>query len=154
MHRLPAQLTCIVDSVSRTLDVTRSASELRIVLGQLVRRLRAENTFSLSLVAVLARLDREGSQTTSRLATAERVRPQSMAQTVAELQTAGLVSRTPDPTDRRQVLIALTDEGRETLNADRRRREGWLAEAIAKLAPEEQETLIRAVPLLRRLTQL
>jgi DNA-binding MarR family transcriptional regulator len=140
--------------VSRTLDLTRSASELRIVLGQLVRRLRAENTFSLSLVAVLARLDREGSQTTSRLATAERVRPQSMAQTVAELQAAGLVSRAPDPTDRRQVLIALTDEGRETLNADRRRREGWLAEAMAKLTSDEQETLIRAVPLLRRLTQL
>lgn len=140
--------------MSRTLDLTRSASELRIVLGQLIRRLRAENTFSISQVAVLARLDREGPQTTSGLATAERVRPQSMAQTVAELQAAGLVSRTPDPADRRQVLIALTAQGRETLSADRRRREGWLAEAMAKLTPEEQETLIRAVPLLRRLTQL
>jgi DNA-binding MarR family transcriptional regulator len=140
--------------VSRTLDLTRSASELRIVLGQLIRRLRAENTFPISQGAVLARLDREGPQTTSGLATAERVRPQSMAQTVAELQAAGLVSRTPDPADRRQVLIALTAQGRETLAADRRRREGWLAEAMARLTPDEQETLIRAVPLLRRLTQL
>jgi DNA-binding MarR family transcriptional regulator len=141
--------------VSRTLDLTRSASELRIVLGQLIRRLRAEHTFSISQGVVLARLDREGPQTTSALATAERVRPQSMAQTVAELLAAGLVSRTPDPTDRRQVLIELTDEGRETLAADRRRREGWLAEAMAaELTSEEQETLIRAVPLLRRLTQL
>ncbi len=124
------------------------------MLGQLIRRLRAENTFSISQGAVLARLDREGPQTTSSLATAERVRPQSMAQTVAELQAAGLVSRTPDPTDRRQVLITPTAEGRETLAADRRRREGWLAEAMSKLTAEEQETLIRAVPLLRRLTQL
>jgi DNA-binding MarR family transcriptional regulator len=141
--------------VSRTLDLTRSASELRIVLGQLVRRLRAEHTFSISQGVVLARLDREGPQTTSALATVERVRPQSMAQTVAELQSAGLVSRTPDPTDGRRVLIELTAGGRDTLAADRRRREGWLAEAMAaELTPEEQETLIRAVPLLRRLTQL
>ena len=142
-------------AVSRTLDLTRSASELRIVLGQLIRRLRAEHTFSISQGVVLARLDREGPQTTSALAAAERVRPQSMAQTVAELQAAGLVSRTPDPTDGRRVLIELTANGRETLGADRRRREGWLAEAMAaELTPEEQETLIRAVPLLRRLTQL
>ncbi len=124
------------------------------MLGQLIRRLRAENTFSISQAAVLARLDRDGPLTTSALATAERVRPQSMAQTVAELQAAGLVSRTPDPTDRRQVMIGLTDEGRATLAADRRRREGWLAEAMAaELTPEEQETVVRAVPLLRRLTQ-
>ena len=125
------------------------------MLGQLIRRLRAEHTFSISQGVVLARLDREGPQTTSALAAAERVRPQSMAQTVAELQAAGLVSRTPDPTDGRRVLIELTARGRETLGADRRRREGWLAEAMAaELTPDEQETLIRAVPLLRRLAQL
>ncbi|HEY7397723.1 MAG TPA: MarR family transcriptional regulator [Gaiellaceae bacterium] len=141
--------------MSRTVDLTRSASELRIVLGQLIRRLRAEHRFSISQGAVLARLDREGPRTTSALAAAERVRPQSMAQTVAELQSAGLVSRTPDPTDRRQVLIELTDGGRETLAADRRRREGWLADAMThELTADEQETLIRAVPLLRRLAQL
>jgi DNA-binding MarR family transcriptional regulator len=144
-----------LSDVSRTLDLTRSASELRIVLGQLIRRLRTEHSFSISQGAVLARLDREGPRTTSALATAERVRPQSMAQTVAELQAAGLVSRTPDPIDRRQILIELTADGRTTLAADRRRREGWLADAIRReLTMEEQETLIRAVPLLRRLAQL
>ena len=125
------------------------------MLGQLIRRLRAEHSFSLSQGVVLARLDREGPQTASALAAAERLRPQSMAQTVAELQVAGLVSRRPDPIDRRQVLIELTDEGLRTLADDRRRREGWLAHAMAEeLTPDEQETLIRAVPLLRRLTQL
>jgi DNA-binding MarR family transcriptional regulator len=141
--------------VSRTTTVTRSASELRIVLGQLVRRLRAEHTLPLSQGMVLARLDREGPRTTSALAAAERMRPQSMAQTVADLQTAGLVARRPDPIDRRQILIELTDDGRQMLYDDRRRREGWLARAIeAELTDDEQETLIRAVPLLRRLTQL
>jgi DNA-binding MarR family transcriptional regulator len=131
---------------------SRTASELRLVLGQLVRRLRVENSFPISQGTVLARLDREGPQTASDLAAAERVRPQSMAQTVYELQTAGLVARRPHPLDRRRILVELTGEGAAALAEDRRRREGWLAQAIeAELSPEEQETLARAVPLLRRL---
>lgn len=128
------------------------ASELRVVLGQLVRRLRAEHRFPLSQGAVLGRLDREGAQSVSDLAVAERVRPQSMAQTVKELEGEGLVSRRPDPSDGRRALVDLTDEGHTALDADRRHREGWLAEAIAEdLTAAERATLINAVPLLRRL---
>jgi len=124
------------------------------VLGQLVRRLRAEHRLPLSHGTVLARLERQGPATTSNLAAAERVRPQSMAQTIVDLEEAGFVSRTPDPSDRRQVLIAVTDEGLAALLEDRARREGWLAEAIAsELTPEEQDVIMRAVPLLRRLAQ-
>jgi DNA-binding MarR family transcriptional regulator len=136
-----------------TRSVSETASELRIVLGQLVRRLRAENSFSISQGTVLARLEREGPQTTSTLASSERVRPQSMANTIAELQSTGLVARRPHPLDRRQILIELTDRGAATLVHDRQRREGWLACAIADFTSEEQETLIRAAPLLRRLAQ-
>jgi len=133
-------------------DITRSASELRIVLGQLVRRLRSEHTFPISHGTVLSRLDREGPQTTSALAAAERVRPQSMAQTIADLHADGLVDRRPDPNDRRQVFVELTARGRETVAEDRRRRDGWLARAVeSELAPDEQRVLIEAVPLLRRL---
>ena len=137
-----------------TLDVARSASELRVVLGQLVRRLRAEHNFAISHATVLGRLDREGPRTTSALAAAERVRPQSMAQTISELGAAGLVGRRPDPLDGRQILIELTDLGRQALTDERRRRDGWLAQAIAtELTSEEREILARAVPLIRRLTQ-
>src|SRR5262249_21577385 len=123
-------------------------------LGQLVRRLRVENTFPISHGAVLARLDREGPRTTSALATAERVRQQSMAATIAELQADGLVARRPDPLDKRQILIELTERGKERLQEDRRRRDGWLAQAMkTELTSEEQETVLRALPLLRRLTQ-
>jgi DNA-binding MarR family transcriptional regulator len=140
--------------VSPAASTARAASELRIVLGQLVRRLRAENSFSISKGTVLARLDREGPQTTSALAAAERIRPQSMAQTLAELQADGLVARRPHPLDRRQILMELTERGHGALVEDRRRREGWLARAIdEELTPEEKEILIRAVPLLRRLGQ-
>jgi DNA-binding MarR family transcriptional regulator len=128
------------------------ASELRVVLGQLVRRLRAEHRFPLSHGAVLGRLDRQGAQSVSDLAVAERVRPQSMAQTVADLEADGFVARRPDPHDRRRALVELTPEGRAVLEADRRQREGWLAEAIAgDLSPDEQTVLRDAVDLLRRL---
>ena len=137
-----------------TLNVARSASELRVVLGQLVRRLRSEHNFAISHATVLGRLDREGPRTTSALAAAERVRPQSMAQTLAELSAAGLVGRRPDPLDGRQVLIELTELGRQALHDERRRRDGWLAQAIAtELTSDERELLARAVPLLLRLTQ-
>lgn len=139
-------------SASATVDVPRVASELRVVLGQLMRRLRAEHRFSLAHGTVLGRLDREGSRSTSDLAASERVRPQSMAQTVGELEADGLVSRRPDPADARRGLLELTAKGREALEADRREREGWLAQTIAEsFTEDEQRTLARAVPLLTRL---
>jgi DNA-binding MarR family transcriptional regulator len=102
---------------------------------------------------VLSRLDREGAQTTSTLAAAEHVRPQSMAQTLTELETAGLIERRPDPADGRRVQIDLTERGRDRVLEGRGRREDWLAAAIAaELSPEEQRTLLAAVPLLQRLT--
>ena len=135
------------------MDSTRLASELRMVLGHLMRRLRAEHRFSLSQGAVLGRLDREGTRSIGDLAAAERVRPQSMAQTISDLEQDGLIARRPDPSDGRRTLVELTDQGRATLEADRRNREGWLAQAIAEdLSPSEQQLLARAIELLKRLS--
>ena len=134
-------------------QVVTAAHELRIVLGQLVRRLRAEYSFPVAQASVLSRLDREGAQTASGLAAAERVRPQSMAQTLAELESSGLIERRADPEDRRRIQIELTEQGRERVLEERGKREGWLAAAItAELSPNEQQTLLAALPLLRRLS--
>ncbi len=141
--------------MSTTTDTTLLASELRVVLGRLVRRLRAEHRFSLTQGAVLGRLDREGSASTSELALAERVRPQSMAQTLCDLEAENLISRRPDTADGRRTLIELTPLGRATLEEDRRHREGWLARAIAEdLSEQERETLAQALQSLVRLSEL
>ncbi len=133
-------------------QVVQGASELRLVLGQLVRRLRAEYSFPVAQASVLSRLDRDGAQTASALAAAEHVRPQSMAQTLGELETAGLIERRPDPADGRRNQVELTAEGRERVLEGRGRREDWLAAAIAaELGEEEQRTLLAAIPLLQRL---
>jgi DNA-binding MarR family transcriptional regulator len=134
-----------------TTDAAPLAGELRVVLGRLIRRLRAEHGFSLAQGAVLGRLDREGPQSVSDLAGKERMRPQSMAQTVSDLEADGLVERNPDPTDRRRALISLTDGGRELLAASRQRREGWLERSIEELPEEDRATVERAVVLLAHL---
>jgi DNA-binding MarR family transcriptional regulator len=103
---------------------------------------------------VLGRLDRCGPKSVSDLAAAERVRPQSMAQTVNELEADKLVARWPDPEDRRRALVEITEKGRDVLNADRRRRDGWLAQALEEdFSPDEQAVLGRAAELLRRLAE-
>jgi DNA-binding MarR family transcriptional regulator len=77
-----------------------------------------------------------------------------MAQTLADLERDGLIARRPDPADGRRILIELTTRGGARLREDRRRREGWLAEAIsAELTDGEQQALIEALPLLRRLAR-
>jgi DNA-binding MarR family transcriptional regulator len=135
-------------------DLGVLASELRVVLGQLLRRLRAEHRFPLGQGSVLGRLDREGTASIGQLAVAERVRPQSMAQTVADLEAAGLISRRPDPGDGRRTLVDLTEQGRRTLEEDRRDRAGWLASAIEReLSAAEQRRLAEDLELLRRLAE-
>jgi len=130
------------------------AGELAIVIGRLVRRLRAEGGFGLTHGAVLGRLHREGPLSTAELAAAERVRSQSMGQTLAELEAQSLISRRPDPADGRRVLIELTPLGHEAVAEGRARRTGWLAAAIERdLSPEEQRALEAALPLLTRLAE-
>jgi len=140
--------------VATQVDTTRLASELRMVLGHLLRRLRAEHRFSLSQGSVLGRLDREGTKSIGDLAVAERVRPQSMTQTVGDLEAEGLIARRADPADGRRMLVELTGQGLLTLEEDRRKREGWLAHAIAEdLSAPEQRVLEEALDLLRRLAE-
>jgi DNA-binding MarR family transcriptional regulator len=134
-------------------DPATLATDLREVLGQIVRRLRAERRdLSLAQITVVGRLDRLGPMSISALAATERVRPQSMAATVASLEQEGLVSRRPDPADGRRVVLELTDSGRAAIAAERQRREGWLAQAITReLDARERELLAEATRLLARL---
>jgi DNA-binding MarR family transcriptional regulator len=128
------------------------AHELRETIGRLLRRLRAEpGELPVGQIAVLSRLDREGPASISDLAAADRMRPQSMAQTVHDLESAGLVARRPDPADRRRSFVELTPVGLQTLNAMRAHREDWLTQVLDReLDAVQRELLRRAVELLGR----
>jgi DNA-binding MarR family transcriptional regulator len=127
------------------------AHELRETIGRIIRRLRAEPGPPVGQFAVLGRLDREGPASISDLAAADRMRPQSMAQTVRDLEEAGLVSRRPDPTDGRRSFVELTPAGLETLQTTRAQREDWLTRTLDReLDAEQRELLRRALTVLRR----
>jgi DNA-binding MarR family transcriptional regulator len=134
-----------------------AVTELLSVTGQLTRRLRAvSNTRELtwSQVAIMARLEEAGPLTTADLARAESVKPQSMGGTLAAMEEEGLVERQPHPTDGRQILYALTDDGREAKRKVSLAKREWLLAAIAQLSRAEQKTLLAAVDIIRRFGNL
>jgi len=133
------------------------AAELATAVGQFQRRLRAASPaggLTPSQRSVLHRVGSEGPTTIAALARAELVRPQSMRATVAVLEERGILERSPHPTDGRQVVLALTGAGRETLRELRRAKRDWLSEALEdRLDADERQTLARAAELLKRLTR-
>ena len=133
-----------------------SASELRISVTRLARRLRQQRAdlgLGLTQIATLATLDRHGPMTPSALADHERIQPPSMTRILAKLEAAGYVVRTAHPSDGRQHIVAITDTAQQLLREDRRRKDAWLAQRMHELTPEERAVLAQAAPILERLAQ-
>lgn len=131
------------------------AQDLRATVGKLKRRLRAQapvGDLTPSQVSVLHRLEKDGPATASGLARAEGLRPQSIAPVIAALAGAGLVSAAPDPADGRQTLLSLTGACRKWVENGRAARQDLLTRLIeARLSPQEQREVAKAVELLKRL---
>ncbi len=130
------------------------ASELRRALGRAHRRLRLEvgdAELSYPQFSALTVLMREGPMTPGRLAEHERVQPPTMTRTVSCLAELGLVTKTPDPNDGRQVVVALTPAGVAEVTETRRRRDAWLNSRLARLTPADRDVLSRAAELLKEM---
>jgi DNA-binding MarR family transcriptional regulator len=136
-------------------SAVRAARDVQVVFSRLRRRLKeAYDTRELtpSQTSVLSRLSKEGPASASALAAAERIRPQSIATTLAALDERGMIRRSPDPADGRRQLVSLTEAG-DTLIADGRRAgEEWLARALReRYTEDERQAVIAAMALLERL---
>jgi DNA-binding MarR family transcriptional regulator len=132
-------------------DLMMAATALRLSVGRIHRRVRqahAVGELTQSELSVLARLDREGPATPGRLAEYERVRPQAMGTTLAALEQRGLVLRTPDPDDRRRVVMSVTPAGLALLRDRRSESTHVIAAALTELTPGQRRQLIAALPLL------
>ena len=128
------------------------AFELRETLSRGARRIRVESGPPLSQLTVLGHLQRRGALSINDLAAAERVRPQSMSNTIRALEETGLVHRRAHPTDGRQVLIELTRKGVRTLEKIFAVREDWLTTVIVQeLTDAERQELRRALGLVQRI---
>ena len=144
-----------VEKVART--DAGLASELRVSVMRLRRRLANErdpaNELSIATMAVLGCLFRHGDLTVGALAGFERVQPPSMTRKINSLEEGGYVARRAHETDGRVVVVSLTDRGRDTVLADRRRRDEWLARQLRDLTAEDRELLRAAAPLIQRLSE-
>ncbi len=136
------------------------ATALRISVSRLARRLRAERLakglepgLSDTQLAALAALERHTAMTPGELADHEKVQPPSMTRVVTVLEERGLVTREAHATDRRQVVLTVTDHGRTVVQQARRLREAWLAQRLRELTPQERQTLRAAAPILEKLSQ-
>ena len=79
----------------------------------------------------------------SDLAEALRIAPRSATEVADGLQERGLVERTPDPGDRRAVILRPTDEGRRIRGEIGAARAADSSELFARLTPEDRDTLAR-----------
>ena len=140
--------------VSTTLSpqqLTRMATDLRLACMRISRRVRYESSHDVAphQFSVMCRLE-EAPRTPGELAEIERVAKPSMTRTAGALVDRGLVLRQDDPLDGRSVILSLSEDGRRSVKAIRRRRDAWMASRVARLTPEEQDVLARATEILAK----
>lgn len=137
----------------RTQEVAARLHSAAIRLLRMARRQDEASGLSAPRLSALSVVVFAGPLSLAELAAEEQVRAPTMTRIVEALVRAGLVTRDPDPADRRMVRIAATDEGRRLLAEGRRRRVRALAERLAGLAESERRALERGVELIERVTR-
>jgi len=144
----------MTDTADSAPDLSREASDLRIATFRLARRMRTEravDSMSDGQFAVLAGLSVHGPHTLGELADRERVSAPAMNRTVNCLQESGYVTRSADENDGRKVVIDLTADGRAVVEETARRRDAWVEEALAEIAPDERRILAQAGAIMQRM---
>lgn len=116
-----------------------------------LRGRRRDSLVSLTQLSALNALANDGPLTPGQLAARERVQPPSMTRVIASLADLGLVRRAPHPTDGRQVIVSLSDEGEQLITGEAAAREAWLRGKLAELTEEQRSTLNGAVGILNGL---
>ncbi len=132
----------------------RLAGDLALAVVRFARHLRGrrkDSSVSLTQLSALNALASDGPLTPGQLAARERVQPPSMTRVIASLSDLGLVSREPHPTDGRQVIVSLSDEGEHIITGEAKAREAWLRGRLAELSPEQIDTLGGAVAIMNQL---
>ena len=130
------------------------ASQLSLAVMRLGRRLRqqAVGDITASQLSALSTVARCGPVSLGELAEIERIAPPSTTRIVGRLEERGLVVRTVDAADRRVARVAVSEAGQDLLNLTRTRRDTYLALRLQAMTAAERETLMKALPLLERLT--
>lgn len=116
-----------------------------------MRRLSAEEGLTPAQSGLLATLVRRGPTRAGDLAACEGLNPTMLSRVLGLLADDGLLVRTPDPRDRRSVLVEATPAGRRLRERTRKARAATLRDHLDHLGPEQLSTLHEALPILEAL---
>lgn len=122
-------------------------------LTRVIRNQRADMSVTLTQLSAMGTLASRGPMSAGELASCEKVQPPSMTKVLANLEERGLVHRDAHPTDKRQAILSVTDEGLTLIERERRSRNEWLAVRLARLSPDERAVLRAVIPVLDKLAE-
>ena len=126
---------------------TQLAIDLRTVLARLVKKLRKKSVtgqqLSLTERSSMGLLQQHKELLPSELASMEKITNQSMSQVLNHLLEVGYISRKASETDKRKVIISLTELGERTILQVRAEREEWLLKAISETCSEEEVLVLK-----------
>ena len=130
-------------------DLSELATQVRLTCQRISRRVRFEGTHEVAphQFSVMARLA-DGASTPTQLSEIERVSTPSITRTLNCLQESGIIARTPHPSDGRQVMVSLTEEGEAIVRRTRARRDSWMAERLATLDDDQLDIVRQAIEIL------
>lgn len=123
-------------------------AQVSLVLGRDVEQVFARHGLHSGEFDVLAALRRSGSPYTlipSELSEALMMSRAGMTNRLDRLEAAGLVVRSLDPADRRSFRVALTEKGREVIDATLTEHAANVARLVSCLTPEQTESLQHAI---------
>lgn len=99
---------------------------------------------------IICQLDRHGgSLSQQRLGSYFDLKPGSLSEILAKLETSGLIERTRNPKDRRQLFVRLTEKGAREAEHEHARRHAFRARAFDCLTDEEQDQLLEMLDKIR-----
>jgi DNA-binding MarR family transcriptional regulator len=133
-----------------------TAVRLRLAIARLFRQLKRSNPGDLTLSqwSALAAIGEAGAIRNSDLAAVENTSAPSMTRVVASLEEAGMVSRRPDPNDRRSSFVVVSALGAARLEWARGLAAESLLARLSKLPPDALAQVETALQVLEQLADI
>lgn len=128
----------VADQLTEAVDGLRS---LVLVGEQLRHAIAAHYAIGASETLVLSHLQLQDGLSPHELAVRVGLTPSTITSVLDRLELVDLVRRSPHPTDRRRMIIALTETGEEVLACS----DEWLSAAIARLGPDTLSNVAAAL---------
>ena len=129
-------------------------NRLRIALARISRQVDrqvAGEGMTRTQLAMLGTMARRRSLRIGELAEIEGLNATMVSRLVGKLEAADLITRTPDVTDRRSVVVEVTPAGARLHSRLRARRTRLFTEHLAELPPGHADALVIALPALESL---